>query len=157
MLENNLNITGSVLNWLKSYLTEHQHCVSIDNKLSNYKPLVYGVPQGSVLGPKIFSMYMLPLYKTLREIDVDFHCYADDTQFYLKTNSETLNETKTQIIHVLKTVNIWLNKHFLKMNPSKTEIIILGGTDEIQLKFCEIELKSKEIVRNLGIILDNKL
>ena len=77
-LESLFGITGNCLNWFKSYLTGRRLRVVIDGTASEIKDLKFGVPQGSVLGPKLFTMYLLPLEEIARMHNVEIHIYADD-------------------------------------------------------------------------------
>ena len=77
-------VGGVVLEWFKSYLSDRSQCVKIGSILSDTKKLLFGVPQGSVLGPILFSLYTTPLSKVIRNHPgIGFHFYADDTQLYV--------------------------------------------------------------------------
>ncbi len=82
-LQSHVGIKGSVLNWFKSFLSERYFSVRIGNCTSSAAPLISGLPQGSILSPLLFSLYLLPLGPILRKFGVSFHFYADDSQIYL--------------------------------------------------------------------------
>ena len=81
-------IQGTVLRWFKSYMTDHSQKIVLDDSnnkaaVSDHAILKQGVPQGSVLGPILFTLYTSPLGDICREHDVSFQSYADDQQIYL--------------------------------------------------------------------------
>ena len=77
--------------WFSSYLTDRQQKVRIGDKVSPSKVLEWGVPQGSVLGPLLFSIYMLPLGDIVRKHNLMFHMYADDVQIYISVEPTSIS------------------------------------------------------------------
>nr|XP_029137828.1 uncharacterized protein LOC114921708 [Labrus bergylta] len=117
-LEHSLNITGTALSWLQSYLTDRQQFININNCSSSIAPLSQGVPQGSVLGPLLFIIYLLPLGNIIRQHGLHFHCYADDIQLYISTNSIT-TETRSTLTNCLNEIKTWMHTNFLSLNYAK--------------------------------------
>ena len=78
-LEQSFGISGNALAWIQSYLSDRIQCVGIDSITSADKMMQFGVPQGSVLGPSMYTMYSKPIGEICRQHDIQFHYYADDT------------------------------------------------------------------------------
>ena len=124
-LQNWFGLDGFSLNWFTSYLSSRSQAVSINDSISAFSTLSCGVPQGSVLGPLLFTLYTTPLGSVISKNSLKYHFYADDTQLYISftpTNSalslETLTNTFTDILS-------WMNLNKLLLNPSKTEFFFL--------------------------------
>uniref|UniRef100_A0AAZ1XEQ0 Reverse transcriptase domain-containing protein n=1 Tax=Oreochromis aureus TaxID=47969 RepID=A0AAZ1XEQ0_OREAU len=124
-LEHFIGITGNVLSWLRSYLSGRSQTVSFKNDLSKTCAVRHGVPQGSVLGPLLFSMYLLPLGVLLRSFNVTFHCYADDLQLYVPLTIGNCAEV-SKLESCLSAIKGWLSDNFLLLNTDKTESMVIG-------------------------------
>ena len=114
------------LHWIKSYLDGRKLRVAIDGILYASKALNFGVPQGSVLGPKLFKMYLVPLGDIARIHGVTFHAYADDCQPYIAFSRENVSMAKYKMETVLAEIKQWMSTNMLKLNDSKSEIIAVG-------------------------------
>ena len=85
-LQHQFGIAGKPLKWVTSYLSDRFQTVTIDSKLSKPVHMQYSVPQGSVLGPKFFTMYTKPVGAICDKHGLTHHFYADDGQLVFQTN-----------------------------------------------------------------------
>ena len=106
-LSNYVGIHGTVLKWFTSYLSSRTFSVMVGDLSSSSAPLSCGVPQGSFLGPILFSLYMLPLESTIARHNLSFHCYADDLQIYLPVNPNS-NSAQCFLFDCLADIKQWL-------------------------------------------------
>ena len=129
----------AVLDWFKSYLSDCWQCDKIGSILSDAKKLLFGVPQGSVLGPILFSLYTTPLSKViLNHPGIGFHFYADDIQLYVHLTHNNVAHAFDRLKSCLDDVKKWLSANKLKLNPDKTEFIIFGTKHEISTNLFQL-------------------
>ena len=154
-LEQWVGISSTALQWFSSYLTNRSFIVSIGQFSSPSAPVSCGVPQGSILGPVLFCLYMLPLGNIIRKHNIAFHFYADDSQLYLPLKSADLLQT---LLDCLEEVKVWLGSNFLQINNDKTEVIIFGPSKSKTPRTADLGILSpyvKSHSRNLGVIFDS--
>lgn len=110
------NLSDKVLKWLKSYLCQRLQTVRIGNSQSEPLPLSTGLPQGSILSPILFCMYIndLPLVCP----DVNIQMYSDDKVLYVQGSLKT--EVADKLTNVMVKVTTWLNQLCLQLSVSKT-------------------------------------
>ncbi len=123
-MQNYTGIQGQALRWFRSYLSDRYHFVYLNRESSQLSPVKYGVPQGSVLGPLLFSIYMLPLGNIIRKYRISFHCYADDTQLYISTRPDETSKL-SKLTECVKNVKDWMTNNFLLLNLDKTLILLI--------------------------------
>ena len=162
-LEEEVGLQGTALNWIRSYLTGRTQAVHINSSKSNEVGLSVGVPQGSVLGPLLFLIYLLPLRRIIAAFNILRHGFADDAQLY---NRLTLNDTakcKQQVTNMencLSKVRRWMRANQLKLNDSKTEVMVvtkktqLALAKNITITIGESTISPTPVAGNLGAKLD---
>ncbi len=155
-----LDITGIPLRWFESYLTGRSFRVAWGGEVSKAHQLVTGVPQGSVLGPLLFSTYTTSLAPIIQAHGFSYHFYADDTQLYLSFRPDDPT-VAARISGCLADISAWMKEHHLQLNLAKTELLVFPATPTLQHDFT-IQLGSSTItpsasVRNLGVIFDDQL
>ncbi len=155
-----LGITGILLRWFESYLTGRSFRVAWGGEVSKAHQLVTGVPQGSVLGPLLFSTYTTSLGPIIQAHGFSYHCYADDTQLYLSFQPDDPT-VAARISGCLADISAWMKEHHLQLNLAKTELLVVPATPTLQHDFS-IQLGTSIITpstsaRNLGVIFDDQL
>ena len=137
-LQNWFGVSGCVLKWFTSYLTDRYQSIKIGSTLSDVCKLLFGVPQSSVLGPLLFSLYTTPLNLIIsRHKGIKFHFYADDSQVYIHLSQKNASAAFEKLNRCLDNVKEWMSTSKLKLNPNKTEFIIFGSKRQWdKLKAC---------------------
>ena len=150
-------IRGSALKWIKSYLGNRKQFVSVGGADSAPLPMMYGVPQGSILGPLLFIIYI----NDIPEISsfAKFILYADDANIILTAAS--IDEIGKQLEMLIDNLVKWVNSNGLALNLKKTKYMIFSRTDNIELQtplvISNIPIERKCEVRFLGVIIDETL
>ena len=158
-LENWTGLSGMALNWFESYLKDRDFFVSIGNYTSERTKITCGVPQGSILGPLLFNIYMLPLTQIMENNKISYHSYADDTQLYITITPGDYNPIQV-LSQCIEQINDWMHQSFLQLNRDKTEVIVFGAKDErlkVSTQLQSVMLKTTNQARNLGVIMDSDL
>ena len=159
-MENKYGISGLALEWLKSYLQERPQRVIVNGTYSDPKCNSFGVPQGSVLGPLLFSLYYGPLEDVIRAHGIDTMMYADDCQLYIIMKRSNGRVALDQLELCIDDVLRWNTQNGLKCNPTKTEVIYFYSrympSDSIShLRVGTAIIEPVNEIRDLGITLDS--
>ena len=158
------NFTETVLQWFSSYLLDRFQQLTISDSTSSPRCLEYGVPQGSILGPLLFTLYMAPLQDVILTHDLNCMFYADDTQIYIAIKDPEHSVDSVEILQAcVNDVFVWNTQNMLKSNPGKTEILHFtsrfkkqpSSLETLTLANSTIGIKAK--AKNLGIVMDKTL
>jgi len=101
-------ISGGALDWLQSYLTSRLECVRRGSAWSTHKTVRFGVPQGSVLGPRLFILYTAGLIDLIKGFGLNPHLYADDTQIQGSCRPGSANQLQFTLSACLDKVSDWM-------------------------------------------------
>ena len=169
-LEIDYGIGANVLKWIFSYLENRSFSVKINNSTSGRILLLFGVPQGSLLGPILFILYTKDLKKIAEKYGLTIQLYADDSQLYISFDVKNIVDTseKLQLIKdCLNEMKKWMLQNFMQLNESKTQFAVLGkksvlkNCDDISLEFNSSSITQSDFkndsVKSLGVKLDSDL
>jgi len=141
---------------LKSYLCSRKQRVKIGNNYSQWASPSCGVPQGSILGPALFNIFLNDiLYSQLYS---SIYNYADDNT--LSISGEDINEVRNKLCHDMGKVCTWFEENKMKANPDKFQAMFMGpkiNSSDIEIKFSNITLKGTNLINILGVEFDQHL
>ena len=151
--------SGVSLAWFQSYLTSRFQRTVIGQATSCNRRVSVGVPQGSVLGPLLFSIYINDLPTCLKHTSVTL--FADDTALYC--SAESSSDLQQMLNEDLASVAKWLNDHKLTLNVAKSKFMIIGSSQRLKsvgkfsLQICDEFLDKTDCYKYLGVIINETL
>ena len=154
-----LGIKENEILWFKSYLTQRTQCVSVNNSMSTPNVISSGVPQGSILGPLLFLLFINDMPNDLKHSTVDI--YADDTLIYVY--HKDVNVIEKKLNEDLHNLSIWLVNNHMKVNVNKTKVMLLGTTaktskvSHVHVFMDDIEVGNVTCYKYLGVHIDVNL
>ena len=163
-LSTSFGVSGSALAWLTSYLTNRTQTVRIGSVSSEPSICLSGVPQGSILGPILLSLYISPIGQIVSDFGISHQQYADDAQLYISLKSTTVGTSISHLETCLSTLHSWLCFNGLSLNPDKSEAILFGthqrlrtfpATPSIHISDIEVELSDQ--ITSLDVVMDSNL
>jgi len=163
-LSKSFGLSGCSLAWIESYLSERYQCVRAGQASSPRTLCHTGVPQGSVLGPLLFSCYISPISSLASAFGVNVQQYADDTQIYIALTASELAAELSRLSTCLSALHDWFCHNGLALNSSKSESILFGTRQRLHnfpavsppsISASTIEIS--ETIKILGVTLDKHL
>ena len=147
-------ITDKALAWVESFLANRRQKVSVNGEHSTWKPVLSGIPQGSVLGPFLFLLFVSDVPA---EVNNFISMFADDTKLF-KAIIETSDDSPSLQIDIDRLIE-WSCKMQMRFHPDKCHILHLGGSSnpKIEYHMAEHILDETETEKDLGVLVDNKL
>ena len=154
-----LGVSPASLDWFKSYLSNRLQCVRIGAETSSLKGISHGVPQGSILGPALFTIYLndIPSIPDVCSLE----SYVDDSKLYLSFPIAEANNMIQQINNDLHKIASWCCHNSLLINPEKTKLLVLGTRQMLQklpadfhVSLLGTKVTPSPSVRDLGLQLD---
>ena len=157
----NIGMAPCALEWFSSYLMDRSQRVRLGESLSQRLPLSHGVPQGSILGPLMFTVYVNDLPSIVANCKPE--CYVDDSKLYVSFLVNDLDSAIDQINKDLDQLCCWCCGNSLLINPEKTKVLVLGTRQRLQqlpnfsIKHLSKHIKPAPVVKDLGVHLDSCL
>ena len=154
-------MSTSVVSWCRDYLSHRQQCVKIEEARSSYKTISYGVPQGSILGPLFFIMYVNDLMRLFDDDIVHIIMYADDTVIYYADSD--ISTACSRVEQSLSKLHKWCAANKLTINVKKTQHMLVTPNRAMcqnvpyQVKMGDSTLQNVNTYNYLGVIIDNEL
>ena len=149
----NYGITCNMIGWIEAFLNDRTQCVTINSSVSERAPVTSGIPQGSVLGPLLFVIYINDLPEV---VDKNSHVFlfADDTKLFRKIeDTEDINMLQKDIENLTKWSDTWL----LKFHPNKCVSMSLGSRQHNKYYMSNHQLDITLCEKDLGVYIDDQL
>ena len=118
--------------WFHSHLSDRYQSTSVNNSSSSPSQLMYGVPQGSVLGPILFVLYTTPLSDIIANHSVNHQLFADDTQLQKSTPLNEVTNLTKELNACTDNIKTWMTENQLKLNDDKTEALLFPFSSSLK-------------------------
>jgi len=165
VLSDRFGVAGGALSWLTSYLEGRTQTIRVGTSQSTIRDLVCGIPQGSVLGPKQFIVYVEDVDNVFTGNQIAYHGYADDMQGLKSCPPTQLNYIVDSFRKNVIDVSNWCSSRGLQLNTKKTELIWFGSPsnlrslaqDDAKITVGSTTIEPVNVVRDLGFYFDSEL
>ena len=155
-----INFSSQATEWFSSYLHGRTQSIKLDGKHSSECAINAGVPQGGVLSPLLFSIFINTL---TQHISSSYHLYADDLQIYTTAAVGDISSAISKINSDLQAISNWSKSFGLCINPNKSQVCIFGNSKQLSklrsplpfVLFDNVSLEVSESVKNLGLRMDS--
>ena len=154
-----VGLDDNSLSWFHSYLTSRRQITSINDTLSTSLPVTVGVPQGSILGPLLFIIYVNDMPNVIKHCKIIL--YADDTLLYYSSTSA--NDINKYVNEDLNLISQWLADNLLTLNCTKSKFLLFGSSSRLK-SFTNIsifvndhQLTRERTIKYLGITFSENL
>ena len=124
-LNTDFGLTDTVQQWFSSYLTNRTHYISLSNHCSAFAPVYLCVPQGSVLGPILFTMYIKSVSAIIDSHSIIHHSFADDLQLQMSALPDRISELLHTKQSCISDVKAWATANMIKLNDNKTKLMLV--------------------------------
>ena len=149
-------ISGNLLQWIKSFLSNRQQKVLANGVESSWSRVISGIPQGSIMGPVLFTLFVNDLPEKISSL---ISMFADDTKLYLPLTSDNSTD---ELVADLNYLQLWAEQMQMKFHPSKCKVMHLGKKNP-RRDYTMMDggnpytLEKTELEKDLGVYIDSKL
>ena len=142
----------AALRFIHSYLTNRKQRTKVNSSYSSWEEILFGVPQGSILGPLLLNLFLCDMFFAMN--DIDFASYADDNTPYVSSGSieDVIRILENDSIKLFK----WFSDNIMKANKNKCHLVV-SSNKHVSMKLDNTEIEYNNCERLLGVKIDSKL
>jgi len=162
-LQCTFGLEGRALHWLRSFVSDRCQYIAVSGERSDTVLCDSGVPQGSILGSLLFSLYVAPVSDVIAAHGISLHQYADDIHMYISLYPQDMDDL-SQLADCTADVSRWFLESSLLLNPAKTEAMVFGTAARLKgvdsaggIKTAGARVQFAEVIKLLGVTLDQTL
>jgi len=163
LLESQFGLSSSALCWIASLLSSWSCNIHLKARTSRIYNILFGVPQGSILGSLLFILYTSNITNIASRLGIIIHFYADDTQLYIKLSTKDITTAKNKLVNCIHEIQAWCASMRLKLNASNTQLIWFDRNAKRSIEIIDLNLDvdanyiihPAAVVRDLGVLLDS--